>query len=110
MTVPYTRTILFKTKDIEVVLIDWKPGDKSPVHEHGECLGYFKILRGELFERPFTKKGKQFVEGKTRVYKKGDYGAEMALGVHQVGNTTKSTAQSLHVYLPPVKNKIVKTT
>lgn len=108
MEVSYKRKVLFKNKDVEVVVIDWKPGDESPVHQHGTCAGIVKVIKGTVYETGYVRQGKRLVAGKKKHFKKGSCVIERKLGIHQMGNDSKMPARTLNIYLPRAQNKEVQ--
>lgn len=99
----YTRNLIHKTPDFELLLLCWKPGQHSPVHAHEGEKCFMRVELGSL----------QFVDYKeepptsstlvkkttTRIGKEGyiDGPAE----IHSVTNTTGHDALSLHLYARP---------
>lgn len=100
----YKRDVVFKNENIEVVEIEWQPGESSPVHEHGACSGMVHVIAGEVYEVPYTKAGNSYEPREKRVYTKGDCFREEALGAHKVGNESSAPAKTIHVYLPQACN------
>ena len=44
----YTRTLLSKTTEFELVAMQWAPGSVSPIHDHGNSRCWVAILEGAL--------------------------------------------------------------
>ena len=108
----YPRKVLFRNKECEVILIDWKPGVWSPIHEHGRgCRGVIIILQGTVKEFTYRRKGRRLIQnGKAMILSKGMVAEEKELGIHQIGNPVYFPAQTLHIYFPRAKNKEIKLT
>ncbi len=100
----YTRKILFKTKDVEVVLITWPPGSRTPFHDHGKSHGLVRILKGEIAEEVFDKKTRKFL--RRVVYKKEGACFESPDIIHRMLSASKTKiAESIHIYTPRLKMK-----
>lgn len=98
----YTRNIIFQNEHCEVVMIDWKPGEKSALHDHGESSGFIRVLSGQIFQDVYDKETKKS-RGRT-FHNPGDVILETPDIIHQMGNTSKEApAKTLHFYLPPLK-------
>lgn len=96
----YKRTVIFENKDVEVILIDWEPGSETPIHDHGKSHGLVRVLRGSLTEELFS----IFTLEKfySEIYKKGSVALELPQNIHRMINAGKISAQSLHIYTPPL--------
>lgn len=95
----YTKHILERTPGHEVVLICWKAGQQTPIHDHPAGGCWLSVLRGALEETTYTvredgpeKQGAQQLVGGTRGFQRG------AEGVHAI-RALEDTI-SLHVYCP----------
>ena len=44
----YTRLLLRKTPEFELVAMQWAPGSVSPIHDHGNSRCWVAILKGAL--------------------------------------------------------------
>ncbi len=44
----YTRTLLEKTDEYEVIAMLWAPGSVSPIHDHGDSRCWVIVLEGSL--------------------------------------------------------------
>lgn len=110
MEYTYKRKVLYRNRLVEVVKITMKPGEETPVHEHGAGIsGVMKVLKGEVFEMTYHQHNDgTLIENDHTVYRAGEFTAEQELGVHKVGNCGEGMAEMLFIYSPPPKNKEVK--
>ncbi|GGM35824.1 cysteine dioxygenase [Longimycelium tulufanense] len=86
------------TSGVEVWLLSWTPGQGTEPHDHGGASGSFSVLLGTLSE-DYRYPGGPIRSGKHRV------GANLGFGpnrAHQLGNSGKSNAASVHAYSPPL--------
>ena len=49
----YARHQLFRTELFDLLLLCWKPGQVSPVHNHQGNAGWIRVLRGRMEETHF---------------------------------------------------------
>lgn len=92
----YTRLLL--TEAVEVWLIGWAPGQRTPVHDHGGALGALAVAEGRLLEELYDAAWRP---AGRRVHRAGatvTFGAEH---VHRVRNVGHRVATSVHAYSPP---------
>ncbi len=97
----YKRTVIYRDKDTEVVLIVWPPHSQSPVHDHGKSYGTTIVVKGYIFEESWDKETR-------KIYIRRSYGPAMELRetpsrIHRIGNDTDEIAVTMHIYHPPLK-------
>lgn len=101
----YSRNTVVRDKQFEVLMICWKSGQRSLIHDHGDSLGGVKVLRGILTESLFTPALNGMIKAVASTdYRSGDVQIEDRATIHQVSNLQpeQCDAISLHVYLPPL--------
>jgi predicted metal-dependent enzyme (double-stranded beta helix superfamily) len=80
----------------EAWLLGWAPGQHVGMHDHGDAVGAFHVLTGELRE-VLPERRRSIVDlraGSTGVVSRGQ--------LHDVGNVSCRSALSIHVYSPPL--------
>lgn len=104
----YTRNLISTDyNNYTLILICWNPKRESPIHNH-PCQGcWFRIIKGNIYEKLFTITPKDnylsIVEEKH--YKEGDVSfIDDTIALHKVGNLTDEIAMTLHLYMPPIDN------
>jgi predicted metal-dependent enzyme (double-stranded beta helix superfamily) len=89
------------TEAYEAWLLTWLPGQSTGLHDHGGSAGAFTVLEGEVDEAalapprrhaPAALVHRTLVAGRVRAFGDGY--------VHDVINTGRRPAVSLHVYAP----------
>jgi cysteine dioxygenase len=103
----YSRNIVVRDRSFEVLVICWKSGQRSLIHDHGKSLGAVKVLRGILTESLFTRSPNGMIKPTMSAdYRSGDVQIEEQSTIHQVSNLQPAPcdAISLHIYLPPLSN------
>lgn len=101
----YTRNVVFQDKTFEIVMICWKSGQRSLIHDHGNSFGAVKILQGVLTESVFELAPNGMIKPcSSRDFQTGDIQIENQFTIHQVSNLQPPplTTISLHVYVPPL--------
>ena len=101
----YSRNLVVRDKQFEVLMICWKSGQRSLIHDHGDSFGGVKVLRGILTESLFTPALNGMIKAVASTdYRSGDVQIEDRSTIHQVSNLQRGwcDAISLHIYLPPL--------
>ncbi len=101
----YWRHRVCKNKAVEMLVLCWRPGHKTPIHDHNGSHGVVKIQEGVLWESIFA-----YQEGQGLTYKNGREcqageitGADVP-DIHQLGNPEVSGQDliTIHIYAPPL--------
>lgn len=120
--VTYKRNVMYRDENLEILMICWKPGQMTPVHDHPDHGCLVRVLEGEMFESLFHLgvnygqfKQKEdywadgYPEGTLKVVKQRRLGPgavsflEGDRGVHRLHNRSADRpALSLHMYAPPL--------
>lgn len=101
----YCRNTVARTATIELVIIGWLPGQATDVHGHGDSVGVVRVLEGDLEEVCFSAAEGGRLGVTTRVIRPGDTIREVRGRVHQVRNTSRKRAITLHAYSPPLQRE-----
>lgn len=92
----YTREILFKNKDFELILLGWLPHQKTTLHNHPEQGCVAKVLSGTLEETSVSKEDDAVITD----LREGDIVYNGRSDIHQIKNKSAENAVSLHLYSP----------
>jgi predicted metal-dependent enzyme (double-stranded beta helix superfamily) len=98
----YTRHLVFKSSNVEILVVCWRPGQGSPIHGHGPSDGLMLILEGEIVNTSYCQDGKKI----TTVWRAGDVGHTPVGDRHEVKNTSDQDVVSLHIYAPPLNREL----
>jgi cysteine dioxygenase len=101
----YTRNLIERTSQFEILAICWDAGQQSPIHSYGDEQGWMYVVDGELVVNHYFR---SYGEAKMQFYKEvhlqkgrflyvNDY-----LGFHSVANASKGRTVSLHLHAGPV--------
>ena len=99
----YCRNILFRNESFELVVIIWRPGQDTPIHDHVGSDCAFLILDGESTETIYdlNSQGLAFPIS-SRIYRPGEVCAADEPDIHRVSNDTDSELINMHIYTPPL--------
>ncbi len=105
----YARNLLYKTSDFEVLVLCWRPGQRSPIHDHGHSICTVYTLDGVLSADNYRKtSGGHLRADYSEDFKPGSVLSIQTTEIHQVSNLQSSAdLVSLHFYLAPLENNFV---
>ena len=101
----YWRHRVFRNDFVEMLVLCWRPGQRTPIHDHNGSQGAVMVYEGLMWETTFN-----FDEGPGLSYKSGkEYGpgevTDAAIpDIHQLGNPDVSGQDliTIHIYSPPL--------
>ena len=98
----YTRNMIYKDSNFEVLIICWSAGQSAPVHGHEGEKCWFKILSGSLeiinYKIESTKPLK--LEQLEKINASSGY-LDGPADIHAINNCYKEPVTTLHVYAKP---------
>ena len=100
----YQRNVVKKTEHYELVLICWKPGQKTPIHDHKGSDCAFLILEGFSTESVYKNKEGNLEVSRIRKYAPGEVCAAEEPDIHMISNDEEINLVNLHLYSPPLKD------
>ena len=98
----YARHLVFRSSNVEILVVCWRPGQGSPIHGHGASDGLMIILEGEITNTSYLPNGQKI----TTVWGEGDVGHTPVGAQHEVKNTSDKDVVSLHIYAPPLEREL----
>lgn len=101
----YWRHRVCRNDVVEMLVLCWRPGQRTPIHDHNGSHGAVMVYDGVLWETTFV-----FDEVKGLCYKSArEYGTGEVTGaavpdIHQLGNPDVSGLNliTIHIYAPPL--------
>ena len=112
----YARNLVCRTGTFELLVLCWRPGHESTIHDHAGSLNAIRVHRGELTSRIFVPaagrpagSGPVELLAEERVQRGGWTGVARG-GIHQLLNTTAQDLVTVHVYAPPLTELVVYST
>jgi cysteine dioxygenase len=102
----YSRNLVYKTPDFECLVLCWKPGQRSPIHDHGESICAVYTAEGILSADNYRKMAAGHIRADySEDFKPGSVLSIQTTEIHQVSNLQDSLdLVSLHFYLGPLEN------
>jgi len=101
----YFRHRVCRNKFVEMLVLCWRPGQRTPIHDHNGSHGGVKVCRGMLWETTFTYDPLAGLKYKSaREHTVGSVTGSDVPDIHQLGNPDVSERDlvTLHVYAPPL--------
>lgn len=101
----YWRHRVFRNEAVEMLIICWRPGQKTPIHDHNGSHGVVRVHEGLMWETIFC-----YEEERGLCYNTGREcptgtvtGADVP-DIHQLGNPEVSGQDliTVHIYAPPL--------
>lgn len=104
----YTRTLLQKHADFELVAMQWAPGAVSELHDHGDARCWIAVVEGAIDVENFERLDPGAVGSHAQLaftesmrVSKGDVDHRLnRRELHRVSNTAERSAYSLQIYSP----------
>src|SRR5215831_17769982 len=105
----YSRNLVYKTDDFECLVLCWKPGQRSPIHDHANSICAVYTLNGLLSADNYKKTVNGYIRADySEDFKPGNVLTIQTTEIHQVSNLQDSSdLVSLHFYLSPLENNFV---
>jgi len=101
----YWRHRVVRNEFVEMLVLCWRPGQRTPIHDHNGSHGGVKVQQGMLWETIFTYDALAGLEYKSaREYAPGAVTGSDVPDIHQLGNPDVSEQDlvTIHVYAPPL--------
>jgi len=101
----YSRHRVMKNEFVEMLVLCWKPGQRTPIHDHNGSHGAVFVQEGILWETTFdygTETGLTY-KAHRELRVGGLTGSEVP-DIHQLGNPDVSGQDliTIHIYAPPL--------
>lgn len=96
---PYGRNVIFRSENFEIILMNWKPGKCSYIHDHGNSYGVVYVLTDGGNNVAYDADYKHIA---TIPLFKGQF-VQVPKGIyHKIENPTADFSVTLHFYAPPL--------
>ena len=101
----YTRHRVCRSDYAELLVLCWKPGQRTPIHDHNGSHGAVRVCEGVMWETMFAldEADKLYYQSACEWTSGGVTGAAVP-DIHQLGNPEVSGQDlvTLHLYAPPL--------
>jgi cysteine dioxygenase len=101
----YARHRVMRNQFAEMLVLCWRPGQRTPIHDHNGSYGAVRVCEGVMWETMFA------LDNERRLYYQSarEWSAREVTGadvpdIHQLGNPEVSGQDlvTLHIYAPPL--------
>jgi cysteine dioxygenase len=101
----YARHRVFRNEFAELLVLCWRPGQRTPIHDHNGSYGVVRVCEGVMWETTFvldSVRGLTYQAG--REFTAGHLTGADVPDIHQIGNPEVSGQDlvTLHIYAPPL--------
>lgn len=101
----YWRHRVYRSEFVEMLVLCWRPGHRTPIHDHNGSHGGVRVQEGRLWETIFRYDevaGLQYQSA--RDYSPGEVTGSDIPDIHQLGNpdVSEQNLVTIHVYAPPL--------
>lgn len=108
----YARHRVFVNDHAELLVLCWRPGQRTPIHDHNGSFGAVRVLGGVMLETIFEMDRERGLAYKySRDWTPGHVTGADIPDIHQLGNPDISGQDlvTLHLYAPPLTSLNVYT-
>ena len=102
----YARNLVHRTDDFETLVLCWKPGQRSPLHDHANSLCSVYVYEGSMSTDNFQRTTSGHI--RPDFSEDGKPGTVLSIQgkeIHQVSNLDETeNLVSIHFYLAPLEN------
>lgn len=101
----YWRHRVCRNDAVEMLIICWRPGQRTPIHDHNGSHGVVRVQQGVMWETIFSYDKEQGLNYDTaRECPEGTITGADVPDIHQLGNPDVSGRDliTVHVYAPPL--------
>lgn len=101
----YARHRVFRNEFAELLVLCWRPMQRTPIHDHNGSYGAVRVCEGVMWETVFALDDERRLYYKSgREWHAGETTAADIPDIHQIGNPEVSGQDlvTLHLYAPPL--------
>lgn len=101
----YARHRVLRNEFAELLVLCWKPGQRTPIHDHNGSYGAVRVCAGVMWETVFGLNNEhQLYYQSGREWNVGEATVADVPDIHQIGNPEVSGQDlvTLHLYAPPL--------
>ena len=108
----YARNLVYKCEHFECLVLCWKPGQRSPIHDHANSICTVYTVDGLLSADNYRKMSNGHIRADySEDFKPGSVLSIQTTEIHQVSNLQDAAPLiSLHFYLGPLENSFLYST
>ena len=100
----YTRHLIYKDVDFEILIMCWKPGQKAPIHGHEGEKCFMRVEKGSLLFTNYNLISTSPLDLQKIDSIKGEVGyLDGPADIHSVENIYNENSITFHIYSKPYK-------
>ena len=100
----YSRNLLAYGPQFYALVLCWKPGQASPVHDHKGASCGVRVIQGVATETSYRWQGERLVENSVVTMRAGEVCGSFDEDIHEIRNNGTENLVTLHVYSPFLDN------
>jgi cysteine dioxygenase len=100
----YSRNLLAYGPQFYALVLCWKPGQASPIHDHKGASCGVRVIAGVATETSFRWRDGRLVENSVTSMSAGDVCGSFDDDIHEIRNNGEDNLVTLHVYSPYLDN------
>lgn len=99
----YKRNTVHVSSKCEVVVLCFKEGQTTPIHDHGGSIGITVVLDGTMTEELFNKQQTDVIlPTLTREFRMDELSHTYLTTIHRVSNAHTGGLITINIYFPPL--------
>jgi cysteine dioxygenase len=98
----YARNTVLLNDQCELVVICWRPGQMSAVHDHGSSHCLYLVIEGTMVEERYRLRDGEPEPVDERSFGRGDITIAKGDSVHRINNRGGKELVTVHIYSPPL--------
>jgi len=101
----YARHRVIRNDHAELLVLCWRPGQRTPIHDHNGSHGAVRVCEGVMWETMFAlNEAQELYYQQGREWNGGGVTGADVPDIHQLGNPEVSGQNlvTLHLYAPPL--------
>ncbi len=100
----YCRNLVAHGAQFYALVLCWRPGQGSPIHDHRNAACGVRVVSGTATETRYREQGAGLVVESVRQLGRGEVCSSFDDDIHQVRNEGDDNLVTLHVYSPVLDN------
>jgi len=100
----YSRNLLAYGPQFYALVLCWKPGQASPIHDHRGASCGVRVIEGVATETSFARENGQLVEKSVTTMRAGEVCGSFDDDIHEIRNNGDGNLVTLHIYSPYLDN------
>src|SRR5262245_54357416 len=102
----YRRNLVKQTAAYQLLVLCWRNGQRSPIHDHRGSRCAVRVVKGTMTESLFTFAANGHIKPtQSRDFDAGQTGGSEDMDIHQISNLQANDADliTIHLYAPPLE-------